>query len=327
MNKNHLLSLLKIGLAIGILYWLWQSDRINFAVILKTLHPYYGPILLVCILSSLVAYVARLHLILSAKELAHSYWHTWKLSMMGLFFNFTLPGGTSGDVVKIYYLCKDHSDQKASVVGLVVLDRVVGLFGMMSMAFIGLMIRPSELFNQGDLQVIFIILGAGLLTLTALLSFFVYCSKTKELEHPLLDKLLKYKILSKIYEVAVYLADLRLFIKALFLTFITQGFAVLVLYVSALAIGYQDLDLVSFFIVAPLGFIVTAIPIAPAGVGVGQVAFLALFKIYTGVESDLGPTVVTVYQVLLFMAGLTGLYYYLRPGPGTSLKAQEYQSL
>lgn len=325
MKKQIGLSLVKFGFAFAVLYWLWQSDRINFSVILKTLHPQYGPILFICILISLATYVGRLHIILKAKDVAQDYWHTWRLSMMGLFFNFTLPGGTSGDVVKVYYLIKDNKDKKASVVGLVVLDRVVGLFGMMLMAFVALLASPKELTSQGDLQIIFSILGIGLITLISLLSFFVYCSKRKGISHPFLDKLLEYKVLKKIYDVAVFIADFKLFLKALVLTFLTQSFAVLVLYVSALAIGYQDLDLVAFFIVAPLGFIITAIPIAPAGVGVGQLAFLALFKIYTGVESDLGPTVVTVYQVLLFMAGLTGLYHYLRWGPVKPLKAQEYQ--
>jgi len=38
----------------------------------------------------------------------------------------------------------------------------------------------------------------------------------------------------------------------------------------------------------PMGFVVSAVPIAPAGVGVGQVAFLYLFQTYMGNSSSFG---------------------------------------
>ncbi|MNU01394.1 hypothetical protein D3C72_2447830 [compost metagenome] len=56
----------------------------------------------------------------------------------------------------------------------------------------------------------------------------------------------------------------------------------------------------------------TAIPISPAGVGVGQAAFYFLFNVYTGTETELGPTVITAYQVGMFVLSLWGAFFYLR---------------
>jgi hypothetical protein len=54
------------------------------------------------------------------------------------------------------------------------------------------------------------------------------------------------------------------------------------------------------------------LPIAPAGIGVGQVAFLFLFKFYLGKETPLGPTAATAMQVFSFAWGLVGAIFYLQ---------------
>ncbi|KPK83898.1 MAG: hypothetical protein AMJ81_07095, partial [Phycisphaerae bacterium SM23_33] len=49
-----------------------------------------------------------------------------RLTFLGTFFNFVIPGMVSGDVVKAYYVFK-HTDRKAAALLSVFVDRVVGL--------------------------------------------------------------------------------------------------------------------------------------------------------------------------------------------------------
>ena len=67
----------------------------------------------------------------------------------------------------------------------------------------------------------------------------------------------------------------------------------------------------TYFLVTPIGFMATAIPISPAGVGVGQAAFDFLFNLYLGYQSQIGALVITVYQLLTLLFGLVGAYFYL----------------
>lgn len=69
------------------------------------------------------------------------------------------------------------------------------------------------------------------------------------------------------------------------------------------AVSWSDLMLV-----VPLGWHAMSLPIAPAGVGVGQVAFEQLF-VWAGCAAGIGATVITTYQICLaavhLAAGMT----------------------
>lgn len=72
-----------------------------------------------------------------------------------------------------------------------------------------------------------------------------------------------------------------------------------------------------FFFLIPLGLIATAIPVSPGGIGVGQAVFLALFTWYGGLEPSLGPTLITIYQVMTALISLIGaVLYFMRKSHG-----------
>ncbi|MFN8943883.1 MAG: lysylphosphatidylglycerol synthase domain-containing protein, partial [Pseudobdellovibrionaceae bacterium] len=75
--------------------------------------------------------------------------------------------------------------------------------------------------------------------------------------------------------------------------------------------GLLDLPLAVYFFLAPLFYMATAIPISPAGVGVGQAAFMFLFNVYSGVQTEIGSVVITVMQLINFITGLLGAYFYM----------------
>jgi len=66
----------------------------------------------------------------------------------------------------------------------------------------------------------------------------------------------------------------------------------------------------SYFLLVPLGLLLTAIPVSPAGLGVGQVAFLALFH---WVGTSQGANLFTLYMASYVVINLTGALLYLFP--------------
>jgi uncharacterized membrane protein YbhN (UPF0104 family) len=101
--------------------------------------------------------------------------------------------------------------------------------------------------------------------------------------------------------------------------------------VCGAAMGMIDVPWQAYFFVVPVGSMITAIPISPAGVGVGQAAFDALFNLYLGYNSHLGASVVTVQQMMMLLFGLIGAYFYVRrkkvePFPMQASQQAEAQS-
>ena len=76
--------------------------------------------------------------------------------------------------------------------------------------------------------------------------------------------------------------------------------------------GFADVPVKAYVFAVPLGLIATALPISPAGVGVGQVAFSYLFDWSTGVKSAIGSNLITAHQIVTFFLSLSGGVFYLR---------------
>jgi uncharacterized membrane protein YbhN (UPF0104 family) len=65
----------------------------------------------------------------------HLSWNrVFLLTLIGVFFNFFIPGGTGGDVVKIFYLLKETPGRRGLALLSVLVDRILGLIGLALLA-------------------------------------------------------------------------------------------------------------------------------------------------------------------------------------------------
>jgi hypothetical protein len=69
----------------------------------------------------------RWRLLLRVQDIHFSLSRVFALDLMGLFFNFFMPGGTGGDVVKIFYLLKETPGKRPAALLSVLVDRLLGL--------------------------------------------------------------------------------------------------------------------------------------------------------------------------------------------------------
>jgi uncharacterized membrane protein YbhN (UPF0104 family) len=116
-------------------------------------------------------------------------------------------------------------------------------------------------------------------------------------------------------------------LKAGLLSLAGQTLAIFIFVITAKILGFDNLSLSIFWIVLPIGFIVTALPITPGGVGVGQTAFHYLFETYAPGTGVIGTTGVTVMQILYFGFGLLGAYFFVRSGKHFSFDQLNSESL
>lgn len=312
--KNILIQSAKILFSAGIIYWLVQSGKLNFSALKNMLSPGVAALGFTLILLNLFFVSERWRLLLRSQGVKASSLPVFKLSLIGSFFNFAMPGGVGGDVVKAFYFTRDNPGSKVVAITSVLMDRVIGLFAMVLMALFVMLYDFQHIVKIPALLTLFYFIAALFAAFVIALSL-IFSQKLYDrgvvkkgiLQLPLSEKFMK------LYEsLHLYGRDGKRFMLVVGLSLVAQILVILFLYLAGNVAGYSDVSLNTFFLVAPLGFMATAIPISPAGVGVGQAAFYFLFNIYNGHESDIGPTSITAFQVGMFIISLSGAFFYLR---------------
>ncbi|MGZ3771179.1 MAG: lysylphosphatidylglycerol synthase transmembrane domain-containing protein [Bdellovibrio sp.] len=312
-TKKLLVQSLKILFSFGIIFWLIQSGKLNFSALKSLLSP--GTVLLATVIIFFNLFFAseRWRILVLSQGLPAKVDSVLKLSLIGSFFNFAMPGGVGGDVIKAYYFTKDQPGTKVIAVTSVLMDRVLGLFAMVLLALVVMLYDLNHIIRTPALMTMFwFILSLFVffvIALSLVFSQLVYSHGTLK---RLIQRLPFSMKLLKLYEsMHLYGKDGKRFVQVILLSLASQILAVIFLYIVGTIAGY-DVPAKTYFLASPLGFMAMAIPISPAGVGVGQAAFYFLFNLYNGQTSEVGPTCITAFQVATFLMSLSGAFFYLR---------------
>jgi glycosyltransferase 2 family protein len=307
---NHVKTALKLAIAVGLIVWLVQSGRLDFKQLLNLLTPFY---IATC---SIVAFLAlftnniRWYILLRAQGFEMSFYETFKLTFIGIFFNTAMPGGVGGDLIKGYYIIRDQTHRKMAAATSVLLDRLIGFFSMTCVGLVAILLNYDFIQRRHELM----ILSA---TIIILFSAFVFLFLTafSRRANRFVQKFFGVfpggQFFQKLYDVLVtYRNQPRALALALTVSLVTQFFSILFFWIVGGVLESRGVRWQAYAFVVPLGMIALAAPIAPAGIGVGQAAFFVLFNWYLGYESQVGPASITAYQVVQISWSLLGAYYY-----------------
>lgn len=315
-TKKLLVQFFKILFSAAIIFWLIQSDKLNFSALKNLLNPAMAAMAVCLVLLNLFLASERWRTLIRSQGLKVGAFPVFKLSLIGSFFNFAMPGGVGGDVIKAFYFNRTQHSSNSKVIAVtsVLMDRVLGLFAMILLALLVMIYDLKHVFTIPALNTLFwFILGlfvAFVIALALIFSPGVYNSGALK---QVIEKLpLAHKFM-KLYEsMHLYGKDGTRFATVITLSLLSQFCSIVFLILAGQAAGFTDIPATTYFLVAPLGYMATAIPVSPAGVGVGQAAFYFLFNIYLGETSEVGPTVITAFQVTMFVVSLLGAFFYLR---------------
>ena len=316
-------AILKVIFAAAIIVWLVGSGKINLAAVADIFLSWYAFPIMGLSLLSLFLCSERWRVFLLHQDLYATRMEVLKLSLIGTFFNFAVPGGVGGDVVKSYYLVKGHPHKKMAGVMSVLMDRVLGLYAMVIMAFLAMIIDRRQILEVPELRMIFFLVTCLVLSFT--LGLMVALSKKihqKRWIHAITHRIPMGHRFHQIYEIVhSYHSEKGRLLKAVLLSAVAQVASISILILVGITLKLDHIPWVTYFVATPIGFIVTALPIAPAGVGVGQAAFDYLFNIFSGQSTQLGATSITIFQVSQFILGLVGAMIYVlrRPQGGMSV--------
>jgi hypothetical protein len=248
----------------------------------------------------------RLYLLIGIFDSSISWRNCYGLVLVGQFFNVILPGTVTGDLFKGYYLSRQARSVKTStVIATMVMDRFLGLSAMILLSGIALVWSWAEQSGFQKVQYLFFpvsLLNALILTLLVILTTF--SKRPLNRVHKILQRLPLGTHLSRLlYAAQLFGKNSKRIQLALCISAVAQGFAFTALALIANSLGSSSLAISTLMLILPIGILISAIPVAPAGIGVGHAAFTALFALF---DSKIGADVFSIWAILMILWGLIG---------------------
>ena len=248
--------------------------------------------------AALLLTAVRFCYLIRLQDISISLWEVVRLTFLGQFFNMVVPSTVGGDLVKAYYVAK-HTPKKASVLVSIFMDRMIGLMGLTAMAAIMLLVVAAG--NIGSVEK----LGRSAIAVAAAVAaiglgmVFLLSGRFRRLFH--LQKLysrlpIAHHISAAGEATRVYSQRPSSLAKAVMITFCSQ-----ILWVGSIALIGKSLSIQTpwydYYLYVPLIYIIGAVPIAPGGVGLVEVAYGAFF-----VTAVTGPSEVLALALVARLA-------------------------
>jgi len=145
----------KIALTTGILAFILWKNRDNGPAFLRELRSADPLWITAAILSSGLGVLGgsiRWNCLLRIQQITLSLAETWRLAMIGIFFNNFLPGSTGGDVIKIFYALRHAPGRKPQAVLSVVMDRALGLIAILTITMLLLPLGYRQISRNPEVE-------------------------------------------------------------------------------------------------------------------------------------------------------------------------------
>jgi hypothetical protein len=175
--KRYIVAILKIGIAILLVWYLFKSGRLTTKGMIELFRPENLPYIilsgLIFILSQILSSI-RLVFLLKGIDYYLPLIKCFKLTMIGNFFNFVIPGMVGGDIIKGFYLFKNEVNSRGKSSGIVIMDRIFGLsaiFFIAGFSIIYLLKKSKTVLNSylNEMYIILVIICVMLLLFVVLL--------------------------------------------------------------------------------------------------------------------------------------------------------------
>lgn len=313
--KSKLILLAKLAFVVGLLYFLVQKGMLSLDATRQALSQWQ--LVLPAFLAFFVTFtlgVFRWKWLLVAHNIKLSWAKVFQLTLIGNFFNIALPGAVSGDFVKAFYIGKEVGGNRSKAFGSILFDRVAGLSALVLVSAGALALGFDSLVNTPLFSSVRVLLS---IAAVCVIFFYGYLFSVRERHDPVLKifqalekKFKKLASLTRIYESLRHYHNHRgTVLKVLAISVVIHLIVGWCCLSFAQALGEMHLPLLSLYVVVPLGLLITAVPVAPAGVGTGNFAFFYFFHF---LGSERGGDVFSLWALSNILIGAVGGIAYFR---------------
>lgn len=315
-RKQFILKLLKVGIAIYVVFYLFRSGLLTKESFLQLFTIKNIPHLFLSGLFFIAAQMlsaSRLVLLLTAIKFPVRFFSAFKLVMIGNVFNAIIPGTVGGDVVKGIILINKEEIYKGKSLGILIVDRMMGL---MALTFIGgaalvylLQQQNATLvIHSNEIYIALSGIGVAIVLAGACLSFSINQQVRKKMRG-ILSAVLKKSIFYYLMEGFGVLAKKRsVLANAFIISILIQLLSltgILILSSIALEASQDALTLIAVFSIIIL---LSIIPVTPGNIGWTEL--LASFGLSV-VGSKAGAEIFIYWRIVTVCCSLPGVFFYL----------------
>jgi len=331
-TRTLLFNVAKLAFAGGLMWWVLSS--VGFDTVrdsLKNIHMGTWVLGFLAVFIGTCISIVRWYVLMRSVGLDTTLWSVFRLGWIGVFFNNIVPGLTGGDLVKAIYVTREHPNQRADAVISVIVDRIIGI---VALALIAAVVIPFDFdrFGQAALGIYGFLGAAAIGTalvlsrrvkafLKSLLARFGRGGKPADGEGP--------GMLGKIDRaISIYRDRLGTIAIAMLMSFAVHLLLIVGIWLFGDAISHgnspapdlapveaaarqHELDTLGalgidvYCSTVPIIMIISSLPIAPAGIGVGETAFKHFFGL-VGVAGGDAVALSLTYRFTAMISSLLG---------------------
>ena len=309
--RRFVLTTIRIAIGVGLVVYLALSGTIRWRAMagLAANWPISLAALLVLLLD-VVLLAWRLRLLLSPGGFHLPLGLSFRLTLIGIFFNSCLPGATGGDLIKIYYAMEGNQGRRTEVATVVLLDRAVGMFALLILPLLMIPLTPQSLVSKAAVKsLLFGALALAIIMFTGSLLCFSRRLRNSRVFSWCSQKLPGGRYAEGMFNtIHAYRRNVGVLAASVALSLFTHLLIIIVTLSAVWAIHPRTLAR-EMAVLIPLGHLANSLPLTPGGLGVGEAAFSSLFAmagLSGGAEALLG------WRLLNFLVGILGLLFYLQ---------------
>jgi uncharacterized membrane protein YbhN (UPF0104 family) len=316
-RKGRLSWIARVLVATAAILWVFHGqDWRDLGAVFRSLSLAWFAFSLAVFVVAQMAIGLRWWLLLRAQSIHISLLAAVRLYFLGLFYNNVMPGAVGGDLLKAWYVTK-HTDRKVAGALSVLADRVIGLAVLVLMAIPAYAVfvrgeiagedRGEQAAAGGILPYGRVVVWAGVAGVAVLTVLLIHPYGRMRLRlaagHAWIKGL---ALLRAVREaVAVYCSKPGMLMAVAGLTLFSQSTVILAFWLLGRNLGIGS-GLGHYFVVFPVMWVVSAVPVSIAGLGVFEAGVVKMFGFLAGVPAEQAMVLALCQRFIWVLASLPG---------------------
>jgi glycosyltransferase 2 family protein len=296
-------GMLRVAIAVALLYYVLSKNG-NWTAARQLLSAaWLLPFLFAQTMIGAAVESRRLGVLFRSQGMDVPFWYGYQLTAIAAFFSLCIPGGTGGDVMKLYYLTARYRGKGVEAATVLLIDRVVAMFALLGLLVILALAEGTLVWHQPVIRVL--ILGAaGLMLALPCFGIAVWSGWIRA------PKWLPMRAqVERVIAAASAFRDHKgALAMAVGLSF--MGHVMLAcMFAAAGRVVLPEAPVLVVCMLALLGMFANALPITPGGLGVGESAFQGLFALagFSG-----GAPLMLSWRLGMAVQCLIGCLFYIK---------------
>ena len=224
-----------------------------------------------------------------------------------------MPGSIGGDLVKAFYVCKERPNvDRTTAILSIILDRVLGLYALVCLGILGFLFNARIIMQDMTLSISATLIASVFLTMSAFFFLIITENSWFSQVRLWLFQISKIKVFKQVTKALQYFQGRahQLFIPFSF-SFLFQLMYALYCYLITITLFEITFDPYLMLSIVPFAVIIASLPVSPAGIGVGHLAFDQFYEML-GLSG--GSNVFNIVLISQLLPNLLGVFPYIFSG-------------